>query len=506
MMRLVPGALLLRLVVKKPAEVLLLCVLFLGAGKSSCAAQEQYPKPLIHTAADHPAARVILISVDGMHAFDLANWVSAHPHSALAELSGRGVTYTNAHTPWADPAAGLVALVTGGTPISTGIVSSDGYDHSLSPAGSNCGTRGTVLSLDASFSANGVFDAAKAPLDPRSNCSPVWPHNLLRVNTIFEVVQEKIGRTAWAGESAATADLLRGPSGKGLDDVCGFEQAALSAGVTVKAARAGDEGRMAAVLHWIDGKDCTGSRDAPVPILFGMSLVSFGVAQAASGMGYSDAIGTPSAGLAKSFAFVDMAMSQIIQELKAKQLYDSTWIFVTSAYGQSPIDQRRRRLIPIGRLGAVADSIRPGIAAHISGGDVGMVWLSDASATEAVVKAYEDKSAALGIQDIYYGARLALTLNRPDKDSRMPNIILQPEPGVLWGSADETALASHGGMLDEDTHVALLVSGPQLTGRYDPTWVPTTQLGPLLLRALGMEKFDLQALHLEHSPALPGIF
>jgi hypothetical protein len=52
----------------------------------------------------------------------------------------------------------------------------------------------------------------------------------------------------------------------------------------------------------------------------------------------------------------------------------------------------------------------------------------------------------------------------------------------------------------------LLISGKQLTGRFDPTYVPTTQLGPLLLRALGMEKFDLDALHKEHSPALPGIF
>jgi hypothetical protein len=92
------------------------------------------------------------------------------------------------------------------------------------------------------------------------------------------------------------------------------------------------------------------------------------------------------------------------------------------------------------------------------------------------------------------------------KDSRMPDIILQPEFGVLWTTQDDKAPAPHGGMLDEETHVALLVSGAQLTGRYDPTYVPTTQLGPLLLRALGMEKFDLQALHLEHSPALPGIF
>jgi hypothetical protein len=61
-------------------------------------------------------------------------------------------------------------------------------------------------------------------------------------------------------------------------------------------------------------------------------------------------------------------------------------------------------------------------------------------------------------------------------------------------------------MQDEDTHVALLVAGSQLTGRLDKTWVPTSQVAPLLLRALGIEKFDLQALHREHTPALPGIF
>jgi hypothetical protein len=45
-----------------------------------------------------------------------------------------------------------------------------------------------------------------------------------------------------------------------------------------------------------------------------------------------------------------------------------------------------------------------------------------------------------------------------------------------------------------------------LTGRADPTPVPTSQIAALLLRALGMEKQDLTALHREHSPALPGVF
>jgi hypothetical protein len=473
---------------------LLLAGYLLTTASMICAAQEQYPKPLIHTATDHPAARVLLLSVDGLHGVDLANWIATHPHSALAELSARGVTYTNAHTPMADPAAGLVALATGGTPISTGIVSSDGYDLSLSPAGSNCKSRGAVLYFDASFRADGSFDAAKAPLDPHNGCTPLQPHDLLHVNTIFEVVREKIGPTAWAGESAATTDLLRGPSGKGLNQACGFESVAPAAS---------DEARVAIVLRWIDGKDCKGTSD-PVPALFGMSFASLAAAQASAG--YIDAAGTPSDGLAKRFAFVDGSIGRIVQELKAKQLYDTTWIFVTSPYGQSPMDQRRRRIIPIARVRAIVESVQTGLAAHVTSGDTAMIWLSDPAKTAAVVKVFGDQAAVIGIQDIYSGARLALTLNSPAKDSRMPDIVLQPELGVLWGSPGDTALVAHGGMLDEDTHVALLVSGAQLTGRYDPTYVPTTQLGPLLLRALGMEKFDLPALHLEHSPALPGIF
>ena len=42
---------------------------------------------------------VLLISVDGLHALDVANYVEAHPNSALAELSEHGVTYSNARTP-----------------------------------------------------------------------------------------------------------------------------------------------------------------------------------------------------------------------------------------------------------------------------------------------------------------------------------------------------------------------------------------------------------------------
>jgi arylsulfatase A-like enzyme len=247
-----------------------------------------------------------------------------------------------------------------------------------------------------------------------------------------------------------------------------------------------------------------------VPALFGMSFTALGAAQSAAGMGYLDGSGALSQGLASSFAFVDDSLARVIRELKEKHLYDSTWIFVTAAYGQSPIDPRKRRTILLDRVAATANSVRPGLVAHVSGGDVAMVWISDPSTTPAVAKAYDQRAAALGIEEVYSGSRLALTLNPPGlhagQDPRMPDIILQPELGVRWTTPNDTTVASYGGQLDQDTHVALLVSGAQLTGRRDPTWVPTTQIAPLLLRALGMEKFDLQALHQEHTPALPGIF
>jgi hypothetical protein len=88
----------------------------------------------------------------------------------------------------------------------------------------------------------------------------------------------------------------------------------------------------------------------------------------------------------------------------------------------------------------------------------------------------------------------------------MPDIVLQTENGRIWTADGQTMRMSDGSESDQDTHVALLISGKQFTDRTDPTWVPDTQAAPLLLRALGLEKFDLQALHREHTPALPGIF
>src|SRR5215470_10320695 len=100
----------------------------------------------------HPIKRVLLLSVDGLHAVDLANFVKSNPGSALAGLSHHGITYSNASAAKpSDSFPGLLALVTGGSPVSTGVWYDDSYDRKLSAPGSNCSVVGTEVVYDESI-------------------------------------------------------------------------------------------------------------------------------------------------------------------------------------------------------------------------------------------------------------------------------------------------------------------------------------------------------------------
>src|SRR5437879_5794300 len=98
--------------------------------------------------------RVLLISVDGLHALDVARYVEAHPNSAMAELSRHGITYSNARTPAnSDSFPGLLALVTGGSPVSHGLFYDVSYDRTLfDPTNTTCtGSGGNLMVFDESI-------------------------------------------------------------------------------------------------------------------------------------------------------------------------------------------------------------------------------------------------------------------------------------------------------------------------------------------------------------------
>src|SRR4051794_469018 len=200
-------------------------MMFALAGCSVCAACSMDAKVETSQASTLPisdnsrrAEHVLLLSIDGFHDFDLTNYVAAHPASALASLVTRGTTYTQAYASApSDSFPGTLAMTTGGSPASTGVYYDVSWDDRLSPANSDCSTRGALVPYNEAInlSANvgsGVADInpAKLPRDPDAGCTPVYPHQYLHVNTIYEVIKAAGMRTAVC-DKHPSYEILSGP-------------------------------------------------------------------------------------------------------------------------------------------------------------------------------------------------------------------------------------------------------------------------------------------------------
>ena len=464
--------------------------------------------------ANRRVQRVLLISIDGFHAVDLANYVKRRPTSALARLSSHGVTYTNAYSSFPSNSwPGLTALITGGTSISTGVLFENNYDRSLSPPGSDCSTRGTEVVYDGSIDIDnkalhggGGIDPAKLPRDPARGCKPVYPHEFLRTNTIFEVIREAGGRTAWSDKHLAY-EFTHGPSGHGVMDLYTPEVRNASAARSLPAMEEFDDIRVQAIINEIDGMDHTGATRVGVPTIFGMNFQAVSIGQKLPGpFGYADASATPSANLLEAFDHTDRSIGRMLTELEAKGLSNSTLVIVTAKHGDTPIDPSKRAAADLNIIPAAVNDVREDLLAMADqDGSVALIWLKDQSRTGAVVAALRKQQEKARIQEIIAGEALKLRFNDPAVDPRVPDIIVQPMLGTLYVSPESQFIAEHGGMTDPDMHVALLLSMPGFTARVIKFPVQTTQVAPTILKALGLEPTALKSVQIEKTPVLPGL-
>jgi hypothetical protein len=174
--------------------------------------------------------QVVTLSFDGMHQFDLLNYVAQHPNSTWAKIIlPHGIAFANARASSpSDSFPATTALFTGASPRISGIWWDDVYDRSLYPPGSNCtGPIGTEAVWDESNDLNsslitggGALNVSHLPmqLTAAGTCQPVYPHDYLRVNTVFEVARANGLVTAYA-DKHLTYEFLNGPSGTGLTQV-----------------------------------------------------------------------------------------------------------------------------------------------------------------------------------------------------------------------------------------------------------------------------------------------
>lgn len=486
------------------------------------------------------AKHVLLISVDGLHALDLTNYVATHQDSTLAALSRHGFTYSNASTSTpSDSFPGLASLVTGGSPTTTGFWYDDTFNRKLSPPrmtdglgnpGGNCpSTGGTIVAMDEAIDKDltrldggGGLNPDFLVRDPNNNCATILPHQYLRVNTIFEVVKAKGGRTAWT-DKHPSYEWTNGPSGKGVDDFYGPEINSIPVPLSfpgcdpvnfpapnpddgwttdLKNIQCYDSLHVQAVLNQIDGFTHDRSRKVGVPTVFGTNFQAVSVGEKLAGNGYTDVLGTPSKGLAGELDFVDQSLGKMVAELQKEGIYDSTLIIVSAKHGQSPIDITKRVGIGGGQPGTLIGSAD---VFDISD-DGSLIWLADPDLTAGVVKTLSDPASqqTLGIQEIFALQSLGEKFNDPGDDPRTPDIILKTNTGVIFTHGSK--IAEHGGFNEDDVHVGLLVSNPRLEQSTIKTPVSNQQVAPSILKALGIDPNELKAVRREQIKVLPFLF
>ena len=284
--------------------------------------------------------RVLLISIDGMHAVDFLNCAKGLPGvnngapycPALSSLSATAINYPQATTSKpSDSFPGLTAIVSGASPKTSGVYYDVAYDRVLAPPSKTTGngvaagtcTPGipngstteyeegididqTKLNGGAPSGDGGInsIDPTRLERDPMQNCAPVYPWNFVRTNTIFGVVHAAGGYTAWSDKHPAYSSVSGPGNGTNIDDfyapeinstVVGLPGVNLpsrkSCATVLDPSQTGawtdsfqniqcyDTLKVHAILNEIDGRSHDGTKATQVPTLFGMNFQAVSVGQ-----------------------------------------------------------------------------------------------------------------------------------------------------------------------------------------------------------------------------------
>jgi hypothetical protein len=406
-------------------------------------------------AEENPIRHVLVISVDGMHAVDAERFIETHPHSALAEIAEHAVRYTTAATSRpSDSFPGVLSIVTGGSSASADVFYDVSWSRTQWPPGSaGCsGAQGQQTTYDETIdllTVVGGLAIDQNKINPSllpwgikdGTCQHIYPHDFVKVNTMFDVVKKAGGRTAWADKHAAY-DLVTGPTGKAVDDLytpevtnpetlndtsgnpipgpydgdysvvvdSGGTHVTRDATVSVNCTLDNDRRKFKALIAEINGYDHTGAGPkVGTPTVFGTDLQAISVGQKVSqnntdgtcfapdpaGLdgpnhtpgqpgGYVDGSGTPTAVLEYALEQTDAQFALVLSALKARHIYESTLIIVSAKHGQTPIDPLSVNPAPgiTNKIGGLQGLVSKYVAANPS---------ADGPAAQAIINAGENE-------------------------------------------------------------------------------------------------------------------
>jgi hypothetical protein len=492
--------------------------------------------------ADAPYQHVLLLSIDGLHGADITDPAVAPYIPDILDLTNHGINYTNAYSVKpTDNFPNMIAQVTGAGPKTSGIYYDDTYRRSyynaFAKVGDAPGARADwTADIDKNPSLiNGGGNSDITSIDP--NTLPqvlvngvlqrVYPHNDLKVNTVFEVAHAAGLRTAYIDKHPAY-EIVSGPSGQGLDDFYGPESDAKGTlaldGTLIDASTTGttkglteisksiplseayDDMRVNALVNQINGKTSAGAPAPSAPALFGMSFISVNTAEKDTSVGGIDNSGSGNVvngGLIDALQRTNASVARVVDALKAANMYNNTLIVLTAKHGQSP------------RVGAAIDESTELVVSALgpagipvlktTDDDVSLVWLGNSAQAQAAKDTLMQVDGQF-IQKILIGADLtAAGLGTPADDDRAPDMIVEYKPGYLLGNNKR---AEHGGFSEDDSHIALVLGGGgiplDLQGTVQSGNILDTQIAPTMLEALGLDPSLLEGAVIDGTQDLPG--
>jgi hypothetical protein len=407
------------------------------------------------------------------------------------------------------------------------------------------------------------LNPATYPVDPKT-CKPIQPWDFLGVNTIFQVIHSAGMRTAFA-EKHAVYTSFNGPGSNGMsiDDFFGPEidsQAVEPNGVPYPvdgawtadnaATKQYDSYKVQAVINWINGYDHSGTGPkVGTPAIYGMNFQTVSTAEKLKSSpavligpnaqgNYTDGpsltggyvtengVQLPGPLLQSALDYVNDSLERMVEAIQAAGETDSTAIILTAKHGQSPLNNSQLQRIDDGPIIAGVNAAwakehpsNPTLAVQEADDDGLLWWLSDRSqqATEFVKNYLWTHSAPAvnyagqtvtvqhsGLKQIFAGQESAEFFGVANSDPHHPDVFGIAQVGTIYTTGSK--IAEHGGDNPGDRDVPLVVYAPGSVrpGRFDQ-WVEATQVAPTILKLLGLDPDQLQAVQQEGTRVLPGI-
>jgi arylsulfatase A-like enzyme len=295
-----------------------------------------------------------------------------------------------------------------------------------------------------------------------------------------------------------------------------------------------DDLKVQAIINEIHGQASHPSpniTNPQVPAIFGMNFQAVSVAEkyfAGGIVQLPDGSTAASLVLEAAIQHTDASIGQIVAELHMSGLWSSTDIFLTAKHGQAP---------RVGVAGLMADSTLPNLLSQAGASeaftvqdDVSLIYLQNQSQTQQATQTLENFKNTGSLHVYFQGQLVTLPasevidqilsgpalvnagLGNPATDATTPDIIVTLHPGFIWVGNPlhfTNKRAEHGGFSEDDTHIALIVSGGGVASRFRGTTmrdaVKTTQIAVTVLEALGLDPSQLTGASIEGTRVLPGL-